>query len=73
MLGWRLDGRFANGDTPFYALPYIDLRGIPALRYQGEDGLMTEVEARTPHSRLPPDCRASRALARSRSSSATSL
>ena len=46
VLGWRLDGDFANGDTPFYALPYIDLRGIPALRYQGEDVLLTEVEAR---------------------------
>ena len=46
VLGWRFDGRFANGDTPFYALPYIDLRGIAALRYQGEDVLVTEAEAR---------------------------
>ncbi len=46
VLGWRLDGRFANGDTPFYALPYIDLRGIPALRYQGDDVLATELEVR---------------------------
>ena len=46
VLGWRLDGRFAHGDTPFYALPYIDLRGIPALRYQGDDVLVTEIQAR---------------------------
>jgi hypothetical protein len=46
VLGWRLDGRFVHGDTPFYALPYIDLRGIPALRYQGDDVLVTELEAR---------------------------
>jgi len=46
VLGWRLDGRFADGEPPFYALPYIDLRGIPALRYQGEDVLVTEIEAR---------------------------
>ena len=46
VLGWRLDGRFVNGDPPFYALPFIDLRGIPAMRYQGEDVLVTEVEAR---------------------------
>ena len=45
VLGWRLDGRFASGDIPFYALPYIDLRGIPALRYQGDDVLITEIEA----------------------------
>ena len=46
VLGLRLDGRFAHGDTPFYALPYIDLRGIPALRYQGDNVLVTELEAR---------------------------
>ena len=46
VLGWRLDGKFANGDTPFYSLPYIDLRGIAAMRYQGEDVILTEVEAR---------------------------
>jgi hypothetical protein len=46
VLGWRLDGRFAHGEPPFYALPYIDLRGIPALRYQGDDVLVTEIQAR---------------------------
>ena len=46
VLGWRLDGRFARGETPFYALPFIDLRGIPAMRYQGDDVLVTEIDAR---------------------------
>ena len=46
VVGWRLDGRFARGDAPFYALPFIDLRGIPAMRYQGDDVLVTELEAR---------------------------
>lgn len=46
VLGLRLDARFADGDAPFYALPYIDLRGIPALRYQGDAVLLAELEAR---------------------------
>lgn len=46
VLGWRLEGGFANGDVPFFALPFINIRGIPALRYQGEDVVTTEVEAR---------------------------
>jgi hypothetical protein len=45
-LGWRADGRFSGGDTPFYALPFIDLRGIPVVRYQDRHALMTELEAR---------------------------
>ncbi|MCP4754564.1 MAG: glyceraldehyde-3-phosphate dehydrogenase [Proteobacteria bacterium] len=46
VLGWRLDGRFSVDDVPFYALPYIALRGIPAMRYQGENAATTEIEAR---------------------------
>lgn len=45
-LGVRIDGRYTSGDAPFYALPYIDMRGIPALRYQGESVLVTEIETR---------------------------
>ncbi|MEH6549632.1 MAG: hypothetical protein V7711_09185 [Pseudomonadales bacterium] len=44
-IGLRLDGQFADGDIPFYALPYIELRGIPALRYQGTDVITGEVQA----------------------------
>jgi len=46
VLGWRIDGRFGVNDVPFYALPYIDLRGIPALRYQDKIAIMTEIETR---------------------------
>jgi len=46
VIGARLDWRGTTGNTPFYALPYIDLRGIPIMRYQGERVAMAEVEAR---------------------------
>lgn len=45
-LGLRGDGQFTNGEVPFYALPYLALRGIPAMRYQGRDTLLGEVEVR---------------------------
>jgi len=44
--GWRVKANFSGEDTPFYALPFISLRGIPMARYQGEQVLSTEVEAR---------------------------
>jgi len=34
----------ATGDTPFYALPFVALRGIPALRYQGDLTFLAETE-----------------------------
>jgi len=46
VLGARLDARTARGDVPFYQLPYIDMRGIPAVRYQGENMALAEVELR---------------------------
>ncbi len=46
VLGWRLHGRFSTGAVPYYALPSVELRGIPAMRYQGQHALMTEVELR---------------------------
>jgi hypothetical protein len=46
VLGWRMHGGFGSGDLPFFALPHIDLRGIPAMNYQGENILVTEVETR---------------------------
>ena len=45
-LGWKLRGAFSSGDIPFYALPFINLRGIPAMRYQAENVLDTEIETR---------------------------
>jgi hypothetical protein len=46
VLGGRLDARAARGDVPFYQLPYIDMRGIPAVRYQDQNAGVAEVEAR---------------------------
>jgi hypothetical protein len=46
VLGGRLDGRAARGDVPFYQLPFIDLRGIPAARYQDENAAVAEAELR---------------------------
>ena len=42
----RVDTSLVGGDAPFYALPFINQRGIPRLRYQGEAVLASEVEAR---------------------------
>ncbi len=42
----RDDATDADGDVPFYAAPYARLRGIPALRYQGETAGAAELEAR---------------------------
>ncbi|MGD9140516.1 MAG: BamA/TamA family outer membrane protein [bacterium] len=46
MLALRLDGRFSFERTPFYMRPYIELRGVPAMRYQGEYTLVAETEFR---------------------------
>ncbi|MEC5385687.1 BamA/TamA family outer membrane protein [Uliginosibacterium sp. H3] len=46
VLAGRLDGRAARGDVPFYQLPYIDMRGVPAMRYQDENVALGEVEGR---------------------------
>ena len=43
-LGIRFDAETVSGDVPFFGYPYVNLRGIPALRYQGEDVLTAEVE-----------------------------
>lgn len=46
VLGMRLDARLSNGDAPFYSLPFVQLRGIPAMRYQGEYAVVAETEER---------------------------
>ena len=43
-LGLRLEAQTVNGDTPFFAYPFVNLRGIPAMRYQGESVITGEVE-----------------------------
>lgn len=44
--GLRLEGQQSLGDTPFYLLPSINLRGIPSGRYQGEANIVAETEFR---------------------------
>jgi hypothetical protein len=46
VLGGRLDARAARGRVPFYQLPYIDLRGVPAARYQDQNAGVLETEVR---------------------------
>lgn len=45
-LGLRADGQFTRGAVPFYAQPYVDLRGVSRGRYQDRDALTGEVELR---------------------------
>lgn len=35
VLGLRLEGLAIDGNAPFFAIPWVTLRGIPAMRYQG--------------------------------------
>jgi hypothetical protein len=46
VLGTRLDGRAARGDVPFYQLPFVEMRGIPAMRYQDQNTGVAEAELR---------------------------
>jgi hypothetical protein len=41
---WRFQGSYLLGDAPFYAVPFISLRGIPAMKYQGNQTLVAETE-----------------------------
>ncbi len=44
--GYRLQVASKWGDVPFYELPFISLRGIPALRYQNNNVYTVETEWR---------------------------
>jgi hypothetical protein len=46
VLGWRAEYSTINGHAPFFAIPFVKLRGIPALRYQGEHVGVFELEGR---------------------------
>lgn len=41
---FRFESHLSTGSPPFYAYPYVSLRGIPALRYQGEYTAVVETE-----------------------------
>ncbi len=45
-LGLRGQVTAAFGDTPFYMEPFIWMRGVPAMRYQGDDVAQIEAELR---------------------------
>jgi hypothetical protein len=42
--GFRLDYQMAVDNPPFYAYPFIILRGVPAMRYQGKYLVVGETE-----------------------------
>lgn len=46
VLAGRLDTQFARGDVPFYAAPFVSLRGVPSGRYQDENVVVGEFEGR---------------------------
>lgn len=46
VLAGRVDGRAARGQVPFYMQPFIDMRGIPAARYQDRNTAVVEAEVR---------------------------
>jgi hypothetical protein len=45
-LGMRADYQRASDDAPFFLRPYIELRGVQAMRYQGDEMASAEIEAR---------------------------
>ena len=46
VLGLRLEGRFAQEASPFWDLPSVGMRGIPAMKYIGQRMALTEGEVR---------------------------
>jgi hypothetical protein len=46
VLGYRVEAEAVDGKPPFYAFPWVSLRGIPALRYQSRRAGAVEVEGR---------------------------
>jgi hypothetical protein len=46
VLGFRFDVSTVDGAPPFFAVPYVSIRGIPALRFQGDTAGVIEVEGR---------------------------
>ena len=45
-LGLRGEAAAMFGDAPFYMAPFVDLRAVPLLRYQGEEMALLEGELR---------------------------
>ena len=45
-LGARVNYAWSSDGTPFFLRPFVQLRGVPAVRYQGDQAGSVEVEAR---------------------------
>ncbi|WP_213306941.1 BamA/TamA family outer membrane protein [Paraburkholderia sacchari] len=46
VLGLRADTGFSQGDIPFFAQPYVNLRGVSQARFQDRNQLTAELELR---------------------------
>lgn len=46
VLGLRADTGFSQGDIPFFAQPYVNLRGVSQAKYQDRNQLTGEIELR---------------------------
>ena len=46
VVGLRLEGTAVDGRPPFYGFPWVQLRGVPALRYQSDEVAVGEIEIR---------------------------
>jgi hypothetical protein len=46
VLGLRFDASTVSGSPPFFAVPFVSLRGIPALRFQADTAGAVEIEGR---------------------------
>jgi len=44
--GLNTGGGFSFGEAPFYARPYVELRGVPVREYQADNVVQTEAELR---------------------------
>jgi hypothetical protein len=44
--GYRAEWQMVGDDAPFYFLPFVNMRGFPMMKYQGQGVLMLETEQR---------------------------
>jgi len=44
LFAFRVESNISTGSPPFYSYPYVSLRGIPTLRYQGKLSIIVETE-----------------------------
>ena len=52
--GLRLEYHHAGDDAPFWALPFVKLRGVPAFRYLGNYSVTGEIEPGIPTPTVSP-------------------